>query len=189
MPQPSKAAPAGFEVDTSKRPQSATLPMLGTQKTVEKKPARPTMTKEVLAVIRAEMPTIAGSRVLQALDIVPHSRLARVVWCVDRPIKQTTTRVVRSYRGAQWTDLTTHTPPHDHNRRTFSAHTDRFRLSGGATQGDFEDCQGSEEQTRVSLSFQEREKTKTKTPKGATSLKPMSHPSNPLLPATKPSLK
>jgi hypothetical protein len=157
MPQPTKAAPTGFEIDTAKRiavirdagPVGAEKPLPQTE--------RPALSAELLKELKRSLPAIEDSRIVEPLKPTPHSRLARMSICMDLSVKETTGALLEAYKRKNWKDVTITTPKNNDNYRSFSANSERFRLNGTTSQGEFEKCKKSLKQSRISLSFLERQ--------------------------------
>ena len=168
MPQPSKAKPPGHDLDTGKRVSA--LDEAIAKKTAEEhagsdpdsRNQRTGMSQEQLLAIRRTVPPFGGLDAVEPLDVLPHSRLARLVLCSSHDVKKTTTIVVRDLKDKQWVDLATHTPPRDQDRRTFTANHEDFRVTGSIYMASTEDCHKDQGRVRVSMSFQERQPSKAK---------------------------
>lgn len=160
MPQPTKEPPPGFTVDTAKRvliAKDAGSSEADTKGGSSERAGRPSLSAEALKGLKRSLPAMEHTNVLKALKVTPHSRVARMTLCVDKSVAETTSLFLRAYKRKKWTEITVHTPPHDDKRRSFTGNSKRFRMNGNTSQGDFESCKKSLKQTRVSLSFQERQ--------------------------------
>lgn len=160
-PEPTKAPPTDFAFDTSKRVDLPASAPTRAGKDAQATPARPTLSKSDLAEIRKLLPKLEHTRVLTELSVTPHSRLARMVLCVYKPVAESTSLVLKGYRDTGWTAVTANTPPHHDNRRSFTGNSVRWRVNGSTSQGAFEECDKAEGRSRIALSFQERQPPKS----------------------------
>lgn len=157
MPQPSKAPPADFPVDTGKRIDIARDGGLASGASAASSGGRPTFDGKQLKELKRSLPTVKGTTTVDPLEPAPHSRLARMTLCTDASVAEATAALVTAYKRKNWGEMTVSTPSNNDNHRSFSANSDRFRLNGTTTQGEFEHCKKSLKQTRISLNFQERQ--------------------------------
>jgi hypothetical protein len=156
MPQPTKEAPEGFaDINTARR--FVLAKDAGPEEPKSEKKGRPELSDEELKELKRSLPALEKARVLEALKVTPHSRLARMAFCVDLPVAETTSLFIRAYKRKKWSEVTVSTPPHDGNRRSFTGNSKRFRMNGNTSQGEFETCKKSQGQSRVALNFQERQ--------------------------------
>ncbi len=158
MPVPSKARPDGFEeVDTGVRPVVETDEKAGEspKKTPPPSPKRPAFTDADMKELRASLPTLEGELVLEALSVVAHSRVATLTICLNKPLTEATSQVIRAYKET-WQDIKVSTPPKNNKHRRLSANGKRFRMTAGAVGGSTIGCPNPETHTKVSFRFQER---------------------------------
>ncbi len=165
MPQPTKEAPVGFEFDTAKRITVVRDAGPKNADSESKKSDRPAISAEQIKELKRSLPAIEDSRIVEPLEPTPHSRLARMTLCMDLTVAKTTGALLKGFKRKMWTDVTVSTPSNDDNYRSFSANSKRFRLNGTTTQGEFENCKKSLKQSRVSLSFRERQPSSKLGPK------------------------
>lgn len=157
MPQPTKAPPTDFPVDTGKRIVIPRDGGLAGGASAASSDGRPTFDGEQLKELKRSLPTVKGTTVVDPLEPTPHSRLARMTLCTGASVAEATAALVTAFKRKNWGEMTVSTPSNNDNHRSFSANSDHFRLNGTTTQGEFEHCKKSLKQTRISLSFQERQ--------------------------------
>ncbi len=163
MPQPTKAAPEGFEVDTGVRfkraPRDAGTDKANAKEAVAASSAkgRPALSEALLKELKRSLPAIPNSKIIEPLKATPHSRLARMALCVDQDVAKTTEAMVSAFKRKKWGDLIVNAPKGNANYRSFTGNSERFRVNGSTSQGDFPKCKTSLKQSRVSLSFSERQ--------------------------------
>jgi hypothetical protein len=158
MPVPSKAPPEGFDVDTSKRPVVEELdagPPKG-EATPSAKSGRPALTPSEVEELGESLPELDNSLTMKALAVVPHSRIATFTACLKLSLTEATSQLVRAYQAKGWSDLKVSTPTHDEERRTVSANSKVFRMTGTVGGGGTIGCPDDKTHTKVALRFQER---------------------------------
>jgi hypothetical protein len=155
IPQPTKAAPKDFDFDTSK---PVVLPIdagAGTDKSASSAKGRQPLSAQRLKELKRSLPALENARIIEALKATPHSRLARMSLCIALPPSDATTAFVDAFKRKKWKDLTV--TKSSGNYSSFTGNSEHFRVNGSASQGEFSKCKKSEDESRVSLSFQERQ--------------------------------
>lgn len=158
MPVPTKAPPAGFDVDTAKRPVIAETDAGAPKAAVSAsaKSAQPGLTEAEVTELGKTVPTLDNSLTMKALSGVPNSRVATLTVCLKLSLTEATSQLVRAYQGKSWTDLKVSTPPHDQERRTVTANTPLFRMTANVGGGGAIGCPDDDKHSKVALRFQER---------------------------------
>jgi hypothetical protein len=156
MPVPSKSAPPGFEFDTSKRvdiiERDAGTPKPASPKPLQAETWAESSTKEITKLLSK----LRSAKPLKDLEPTPNSRSAKALYCMNTNVPKALKHFVRFFERAKWEQSKTHASPKNTERQSFAAHTTRFRVHGTISQGNYKDCEKTDNQTRIELRFVER---------------------------------
>ncbi len=155
MPEPSKAPPAGFDVDTARRPEfskDAGAPSSDARSPTPKKTLA--FSENEIAQLAGRLPTMSA-RTLKKLAGVSRSRVAVQTICMEEPLGQATTLLVRGFRSKKWQDVLVGTSA-SKTRRTMTANSPRFRVTATISVEEKNVCSETATHSKVILRFQER---------------------------------
>ncbi len=159
MPVPTKSRPPGFEdVDTGKRPNIDD----SKKNTKPKKPShsahkKPGFSSAELKGLRELLPKLSSALVLDDLTTVRNARVATMSVCLPLPLTKASSRLVRAFREAAWTDIELSKPTKNATQRQFSANTKTYRLTASLIGGTTIGCPKPETHTKVAFRMQERQ--------------------------------